>query len=237
MNLLEQPQVAPQEETKGLTTEQWRKAGDDTIAVDRRAFDEAAINAYMKDGDLDYDQTHDTEDLWSARFWRWIERLLQKLFGTKAGAWIWDNLQYMILIAAVIFLLYFFRKKIFVGAFTAPPVRGRSVTVVEEDISVIDLDALLADAEQKKRWSLALRYHYLKVLRRLVDEGAIEWKPRNTDQDYLAQLKDPALRAVFSDLSFTFKWIWYGDAPMDEARYVRLKQDFEAFHRQHAPAK
>ena len=99
----------------------------------------------------------------------------------------------------------------------------------------INLDALLAEAEQKQRWSLALRYHYLKVLRRLVDEGLIEWRPRNTDQDYLAQLQDPSLRAVFSELSSTFKWEWYGDAPVVERRYLFLKKAFEAFHQQHAP--
>ena len=81
----------------------------------------------------------------------------------------------------------------------------------------------------------ALRYQWLKVLRKLVDEGRITWQPRSTDADYLAQLKEPALRATFSELSFIFKWVWYGDAPMDVERYQRLKPAFEAAHRP-APA-
>ena len=68
-----------------------------------------------------------------------------------------------------------------------------------------------------------------------LDEGRITWQPRSTDADYLAQLKEPALRATFSELSFIFKWVWYGDAPMDVERYQRLKPAFEAAHRP-APA-
>ncbi len=94
----------------------------------------------------------------------------------------------------------------------------------------LDLDKLLRDAEKGSNWRLALRYQWLKVLRRLVDEGRIKWQPRFTDADYLAQLKDPAWRVTFSEMSFLFKWVWYGDAPMDAQRYERMKPAFEAAH-------
>ena len=76
-----------------------------------------------------------------------------------------------------------------------------------------------------------MRYQWLKVLRKLVDEGRIKWQPRFTDADYLAQLKEPSLRVTFSELSFLFKWVWYGDAPMDAQRYHRMKPAFETAHR------
>ncbi|HEX2617498.1 MAG TPA: DUF4129 domain-containing protein [Flavobacteriales bacterium] len=215
--------------------DEWKHVSDDTLAVRAVAFDTAAIAALAQDPDLDYDRTNEVNTLWWSRFLRWLGHHLEKLFGTTGGRAVFQNLHWIILIGVVFFLLYYFRKHVFAGVFGAAPHKARQVREVEEHIERLDLDKLLRQAEKAREWRLALRYHYLKVLRRLVDEGRITWEPRYTDHDYLAQLKEPALRATFSELSFLFKWVWYGDAPVDEQRYHRLRPAFEAFH-QHPKA-
>ena len=120
--------------------------------------------------------------------------------------------------------------RIFFSVFTPEAGRLRQVTAIEENIEELDLDTLLAKAEKAQDWRTALRYHYLKVLRRLMQEGLIQWQPRYTDRDYMRQLKDPAKRAAFGEVSFLFKWAWYGDAPMDEARYRTMRSAFVTFH-------
>ena len=231
---IEEPEVDlsedTEEEEEEFVYEKWKRVADDTVAVDRRRFNEAAIAEYLKDPDLDYDRTLHHDNLWWDRFMRWLNRKLGDLFGTEAGSAVFDNMHWILLGVAVVIVLWFLRRHLFGSVFGAGPDRTRQVTEIEENIVELDLDKLLRDAEKGSNWRLALRYQWLKVLRRLVDEGRIKWQPRFTDADYLAQLKDPAWRVTFSEMSFLFKWVWYGDAPMDAQRYERMKPAFEAAH-------
>lgn len=219
-----------QVEETGLAYEDWKHIADDTIAVERRRFNELELDKYLTDPDLDYDRTLQHENLWWDRFLRWLQRVLWKVFGNKAGAAVFSNFHWIVLATTVGLLGWFFRGYLLSGVFGIGAKHARQVTEIEENIEELDLEPLLREAENRANWRLALRYQWLKVLRRLVDEGRIKWQPRFTDADYLAQLKDPALRATFSELSFVFKWVWYGDAPMDAERYRRLKPAFEAAH-------
>lgn len=209
-----------------LTKKDWAAAGDDTVAVRHARFDSAAIALLQADPTYDYDRDLHVQNLLWDRLKRWLQELLRKIFGSKAGSMVFDNLHWAILIAAVILMLFFLRKRLFHNVFSAEVGNPRQVTVIEEDIEKLDLDRLLAKAESDGNWRTALRYQYLKVLRRLIDEGRIQWQPRYTDREYLHQLKDPAERASFSEISFLFKWAWYGNAPMDEARYRKLAPAF-----------
>jgi hypothetical protein len=222
--------VTEVEET-GLAYEDWKHVADDTVTVDRRRFNKEEIAEYLKDPDLDYDRTLEHDNLWWERFMRWLGRKLEKLFGTKGGRAVFNNIHWFILGLAVLFVAWYFRKHLFGGVFGIDAKKARQVTEIEENIEELDLDKLLGDAEKSTNWRLALRYQWLKVLRKLVDEGRIKWQPRFTDADYLAQLKEPTLRVTFSELSFLFKWVWYGDGPMDAQRYHRMKPAFEAAHR------
>lgn len=212
-----------------LRPSDWAGIADDTIPDRAQAFDIDAIAVYKAEPDLDYDRDLHVQPLWWDRVKEWISDRLRDLFGTQAGVWTFDHLHWIILAVAVGFLLFFFRKRLFHGVFTVDAMRGRQVMEMEEEIAQLDLDGLLAAAEKARNWRLALRYRYLGILRHMVNKGLIIWQPRNTDRDYLHQLKDPLQRSAFSELSFLFKWAWYGDAPMDEQRYRELAPRFEQF--------
>ena len=221
-------------ETSTLTKKDWVSVGDDTVAVREAVFDSTAIAELQANPAYDYDRSLHVENLWWDRLVRWLQEMLRKVFGSEAGSLVFNNLHWAILIIAVLLLLLFLRKRLLHNVFTAEAGTPHQVTAMEEDIEKLDLDRLLAKAEGEGNWRTALRYQYLKVLRRLIDEGRIEWQPRYTDREYLRQLKDPAERASFSEISFLFKWAWYGNAPMDEGRYRKLAP---AFVELHSPAK
>lgn len=214
----------------GAEQASWASGGDDPLAVRHAAFDTSAIERLRAVPEYDYDRQVQVAPLFMDRILEQVGRMLRKLFGSKAGELIFSNLHWAILIVALVILLFFLRKRLFQGIFVPEAGKARHVREVEEDITRTDLDGLLHKAEKRGDWRSALRYHYLKVLRKLVDEGRIDWQPKSTDSDYLRQLKDPTLRTLFSELSFVFKWAWYGDAPVDEARYRRLAAGFTAFH-------
>lgn len=216
---------------RSLTRADWGPVSDDTLDTRGVALDSAAMRAYRADPKLDYDRRVSTR--WPG-FITWLLRhlfhFLSQLFGTRTGSWIMKHLDWILIGLAVVGLVVYFRKRLLAGVFSAKPHRARQVTEVEEHLERMDLDALLAKAEQDANWRLALRYQYLLVLRRLVDDGRITWEPRYTDHDYLGQLKEPGLRSTFAELSFLFKWVWYGDAPLDAPRYQALRPSFETFH-------
>lgn len=213
-----------------LTKKDWAAAGDDTVAVRHSRYDSTAVARLKANPDYDYDRRLHVQNLLWDRLMRWLQELLRKIFGSQAGSMVFGNLHWAVLAAAVALLLFFLRKRLFHSVFSAEVGNPRQVTAMEEDIEKLDLDRLLAKAEDDGDWRMALRYQYLKVLRRLIDEGRIQWQPRHTDREYLHQLRDPAERASFSEISFLFKWAWYGNAPMDEARYRMLVPAFVALH-------
>lgn len=219
----------------GIAYEDWKHVADDTVALERRRFNEAELAKYLEDPDLDYDRDLQHDNLWWTRFMRWLGDRLERIFGTRGGRAVFDNIHWIILGIAVLFVIWYFRKHLFGTVFGLDAKKARQVTEMPENIEELDLDQLLRDAEKGSDWRMALRYQWLKVLRKLVEEGRIKWQPRFTDADYLSQLKEPALRVTFSELSFLFKWIWYGDAPMDAQRYQHLKPAFEAAHRPTSP--
>ncbi len=217
-------------------------AGTDTaalamgrVAVRDAQFNSAEITRLQANPEYDYDRSLHVENLWWDRLLKWIQHLLNDFFGTKGGRWVFGHLHWAILIAAVVLLLFYLRKRLFHGAFTPEAGKPRQVLEIHENLAAVDLDQLLGTAEREGNWRLALRYHYLKVLRRLMDEGSIRFKPESTDRDYLRQLKDPAQRSTFSELSFLSKWALYGDAPMEEARYRSLAPAFTLFHTPSTP--
>lgn len=194
------------------------------------AFDAQEIAKLKADPANDYDRDLHVETLWWDRLKHWLGEQFEKLFGSKAGRWIFNHLDKAILLVAIGLLLFYFRKRLLHGGFALEPARQRQALEIGEDLPREDLDRLLAGAERDGQWRLALRYQYLAVLRRLIDDGSIRFQPGLTDRDYLRQLQDPAQRKTFSELSFLFKWAWFGDAPLDEARYRSLVPGFSRFH-------
>jgi hypothetical protein len=72
------------------------------------------------------------------------------------------------------------------------------------------------------------------VLRKLVDQGVLHWSPEHTDREYMAQIKDPAMRSRFVHVALVFQWVWYGHADVDPDRYAELRRPFLDF--EHATA-
>lgn len=192
-------------------------------------FNTTELSRLKQEAEFDYDRNLHVETLWWDRLIQRIQQYLEELFGTKAGNWAFGHIHWAILIIAIGLLLYFLRKHLFHGGFAPEAVKAGLIPEIGEDIQRTDLDRLLAAAEYEGHWRLALRYQYLQVLRYLVDEGRIRYQPESTDRDYAQQLKDQAQRNAFRELSFLFKWAWYGDAPMNQSRYWALAPEFTRF--------
>lgn len=97
---------------------------------------------------------------------------------------------------------------------------------VEEDIKQIDFDKLINEALKSSNFRLATRYLYLKSLKVLANKQTIEWHFEKTNSDYLNEIKDSNLKAVFKRISYIYDYVWYGEFPIDEGRFNKNKDDF-----------
>ena len=206
-----------------------------------RTFDDAALKALRSDDRYQYErEVSQAPNAWD-RFWEmvrdWINDLLKQLedaTGLKLIAWFWDYIWFVVFAIALVIVLMVLRRRMFSKVFARSVANAGNVRTLDEDITADDLPEQLAEAERLGEWRRALRLHYLLVLRKLVEEGRIAWKPQHTDRDYQAQLKDDDERSRFGRLSFIFKWVWYGEATVDRAQYERLSASFVDFRSKRA---
>ncbi|HMC97089.1 MAG TPA: DUF4129 domain-containing protein [Flavobacteriales bacterium] len=203
-------------------------------AVTLRAFDAERIAAYKADPEFQYDRDLiRVPTLWE-RFKEWLGEWLERLFGSRAGSFITQNLLYIISAGLVIFAIVVLSRGSLRKVFHGAPRSLGEVTTVEEDIRGMDLGAMIRGAEAAGDLRRAIRLHYLLVLRKLVDQGVLHWSPEHTDREYMAQIKDPSLRSRFAHVALVFQWVWYGHAEVEPVRYAALREPFIAFEQQAA---
>jgi len=194
-----------------------------------RAFDEERINELKADPALDYDKDlRQLPSLWE-RFKAWLWDLLDDILGTRAAGLISQNLLYVMVFVILVFAVLVLSRGGLRRVFHGAPRSLAEVATVNEDIREMDLNALIAEAENKGDLRRAIRLHYLLVLRKLVDQNVLHWSPDHTDRDYMAQIKDPGLRARFTQVALVFQWVWYGHAEVDHAQYDDLRRPFVEF--------
>ncbi|WP_299523121.1 hypothetical protein [Winogradskyella sp.] len=98
---------------------------------------------------------------------------------------------------------------------------------VEENIEQVDFDKLIKQALKDNNYRLATRYMYLKSLKVLANKKTIEWHYDKTNTDYLHEIKDSKLKALFKRISYIYDYVWYGEFPIDEHNFNRNKNDFD----------
>ena len=97
---------------------------------------------------------------------------------------------------------------------------------VEEHIEQVDFDNLIKLALKDGNYRLATRYMYLKSLKVLANKKTIEWHYDKTNTDYLNEIKDSKLKALFKRISYIYDYVWYGEFPIDEDSFNKNKADF-----------
>ncbi len=137
---------------------------------------------------------------------------------------------YLLVAGAILFLVV----KIIQNINASPSIdidKGRVYTLseVEDKILEIDLDKILNDALAAGDYRLALRIHFLIIIKALSLSGKITWTKEKTNWEYYHEIKDQALALKFKDIVEPFETIWYGEHELTESQYNRLKPSYESF--------
>jgi hypothetical protein len=199
-----------------------------------RSFSPETLAALEKDGQLDYALVRSEGDSLLDRFKRWLAHRLSAVLGGASDSGLMDILFYLFCIGAGLFLVIRFLDIDLSSLLHRKAATAAPITLPEgisENIHELDFDAELAAAAQSEAWARAVRLLYLSALKNLADGEHIRWEPGKTNQQYQQEVQQPELRRHFGRLGYYFEWTWYGDFPVDEALYLQVRQEWDAFRR------
>ncbi|RDC54109.1 DUF4129 domain-containing protein [Pedobacter chinensis] len=203
----------------------------DSSKISAAKFDKEAINNYKDQKEFQYDEIQAQQlSLWD-RFWLWFWSLINRLFVGAASNTI---SRYFFIGLGVALVLYIVVK--IIGAENIFSKKSKEVIlpydVITENIHEIDYEQELQRLIKEKKYRLAVRLLYLHALKKLSDAEIIKWQPDKTNYNYLMEITRPELKNEFSRLTVQFDYIWYGDFPVDEAKFGAINQSFDQLNNQ-----
>ncbi len=207
----------------------------DTSDVALRAPAPDALRAYHDDPAFAYDRAPPEPVTWWDRFKAWLR---EKIFGPLGELNLGPVLRWILYAVAafgIVFALLRLLRMEAVGVFSGKrPPPGPAFETVDEDIRTMDFDRMIDEAVAAGDYRRAVRLLYLKTLKTLAARGLIDWQRDKTNHEYLDELRRPALRGPFAELTYLFEYVWYGDFPVDDAVFGRVRGAFTRFGQQMA---
>ncbi|REC59680.1 DUF4129 domain-containing protein [Chryseobacterium pennae] len=194
------------------------------------------VPSRYKGNEFDYSVSKPRESFWQ-KLLKKFDRILRSIFGdtvfAKSSEFTGAFIRLFVIIL-VGFLLYFIIKYIIGkdGNFIFGKKNKRldlNVEELHENIHEINFPESISTFEHTGDYRSAVRYQFLFILKKLSDKKLINWNPEKTNKDYVAELKVPNLKSEFSDLSYIFDYVWYGEFNIDEQSYQKFKNQYQAF--------
>ena len=103
------------------------------------------------------------------------------------------------------------------------------VTDLETNIHTTNFLELIADAEHKLNYRLAIRYYYLWLLKKLATAELINYDVEKTNNDYKQEIENQQLKDEFNYTSYLYNYIWYGEFDVNDEQFNKAKQAFVKF--------
>ena len=166
-----------------------------------------------------------------ARFFNWLGRWLSDTFGIETPPGTMNVIKWIIYIAMGCLIIYLIVKLLanerFDAIFSKKAKTLVDLELSKQHIEQVNFDHLLAGALKNKDYRLAIRYHFLKLLKKLSYKEIIVWHFEKTNTDYHREIKEPSLQSGFKDLSYLYDYVWYGEQQIDETSYERASKKFD----------
>jgi hypothetical protein len=192
-------------------------------------------NKYIEDSDFDYKTENKPNSFWLS-LKKNLNKLVRKLLGYAPNVKpnytdiLIKTLSGLVLAVAVFFgVRIYMRHKgkwLFNNKNEELPL---NVHNSEKLIQSANFVALIADAEKEKNTRLSIRLYYLWLLKSLKDKEVIRWLPDKTNSEYICEIGDPKLRNQFSQLSYLYEYVWYGEFTISNIEYMKAKEAFVHF--------
>ncbi len=198
------------------------------------SFKETRLNEFKTQEEFDYIEKVEKESWWS-RFKNWINakynQFLAWLFGeyepNSLIAFPIRILPYVLLFLLLGLVLWLF-SRLNPGRHILEDPRNSEVFLSEEEelVKNEDLNSLIQTAIRNSEFRLAVRYYYLKQLKKLDQSKLIDYQYQKTNHDYLEEIGDWTVREHFNRITKLYDFIWYGSFEVTENDFALAEKTF-----------
>ncbi len=202
----------------------------DTIVMDtgqvqlwEKSIPEERIENYRKQSDFNYNLTEVKQETMWGRFVQWIKNWFSLMIKSLGVIW---YLRYIILAALALILIALIYRSKYSGLFHS----NQEVTAMEfsdnTNPTMVNWEQKIKEALLQKKYRLAVRYHYLSLLKSLSRHKIIAWKSEKTNYDYIREIKNDKIKIDIIELSELYEAVWYGDFPIAKQDYHQIDDEF-----------
>lgn len=202
----------------------------DTLVMDtgqvqlwEKSIPEERIENYRKQSDFNYNLTEVKQETVWGRFVQWLKNWFN--FMIKSLGVIW-YLRYIILAACGILLIAMIYRSKFTGLFSSHQEVSSMEFSDATNPNKVNWEQKIQEALLQKEYRLAVRYHYLSLLKALSRHKIITWKSEKTNYDYIREIKHEKIKTDFIELSELYEAVWYGDFPIAKLDYHQVDDEF-----------
>lgn len=183
---------------------------------------------YDRDKTLTKEEPNVFDRMWNS----FMESLFNNMSSDKGGSNFWNFFWIAVLVILIVFVILRVTKTGTSSLFAGKKKKAEKIDATLEDVDIhaIDYDQMIADAERKRDYRLAIRLWFLRTLKVLSDKELVHWKMDKTNSDYYYDLNGSDYQKEFGDVSFIYDYIWYGEKPVDENAFQIAQNQFRAFH-------
>lgn len=199
--------------------------------VPQKQFKEDLSTVYTERS-FDYNTVESESQNILSRLLSWLFNWLSDTFGIQLSPNVFKVVETIFYILMIIGAVYSITKLLFgerVSVFRPKQQKAMPLTVEEETIETVDLDASIREAISQQQYRLAIRYLHLKVLQQLSQRELITWHSEKTNMDYYKELKIPVLKNGFQKTAYVYDYVWYGEFAIDEGSFEKAKHQFDQF--------
>ncbi|QDO94917.1 DUF4129 domain-containing protein [Formosa sediminum] len=98
----------------------------------------------------------------------------------------------------------------------------------DEDIHDTNFESHIKNALSQQNYRLATRYYYLALLKKLSDKKTITYHKDKTNSEYIFEIQNKNIKDQFSNISYIYSYVWYGEFPIDAAKFQTIEQQYKS---------
>ena len=192
----------------------------ETLAVQPISYNEQTFHQLKEDKSFDYtrNRAEDGYSIWE-KFIAKIKEFLRKYFFSnitekQVKTALWIVVSIVVIIMTLLFIFFkpslFFRNKN----------KKISFVVEEEDIHELDFDDLIKKALQSEKYTEAIRWKYLRLLKVMHSNGLISWDSHKTVNEYVSEMKRSEIKSEFKNVSRQFLYYRYGNFEASQEDWI-----------------
>ncbi len=170
------------------------------------------------------------------RFFTWLFRKLNDIFGINISPGLQEILKYLVYLILTVFAIWLLVKLLTNQSpkqlFQTKKQNLGEVYLEDENIEDVDFKKYIKQALKDKNYRLAVRYVYLDALKSLSQKGWIKWHNDKTNIEYLMEIKNPTVKKDFEQISYVYDNVWYGEYSIDKEDFNIINNKYRQLERQ-----